>query len=63
MKFLVLPVTLFSVLMISDAQAQTTAKPGLNLAGAKKVIGAAVAEANKLNAPAPPSRWSTMVAT
>ena len=51
MKFLVLPVALFSVLMISDAQAQTTAKTGLNLAGAKKVIGAAVAEAKKLNAP------------
>jgi glc operon protein GlcG len=51
MKFLVLPVALFSVLMISNAQAQTRAKTGLNLAGAKKIIGAAVAEAKKLNAP------------
>ena len=51
MKFLVLPLALFSVLMISNARAQTTAKTGLNLAGAKKIIGAAVAQAKKLNAP------------
>ena len=42
---------LLALAIFSDAHAQTTAKKGLNLEGAKKVIGAAVAEAKKLNAP------------
>ena len=42
---------LLALAMFSNAHAQTTAKKGLNLEGAKKVIGAAVAEAKKLNAP------------
>ena len=42
---------LFALAIFSNAQAQSTAKKGLNLEGAKKAIAAAVAEAKKLNAP------------
>ena len=42
---------LFALAIVSNAQAQTVAKKGLNLEGAKKAIAAAVAEAKKLNAP------------
>ena len=51
MKFLSVTLGLFFVLGLSNVDAQTSAKAGLNLEGAKKVIGAAVAEARKLNAP------------
>ena len=42
---------LLALAIFTNAHAQTTAKKGLNLEGAKKVIAAAVAEAKKLNAP------------
>ena len=42
---------LLALAIFSNAQAQTAAKKGLNLEGAKKAIAAAVAEAKKLNAP------------
>ena len=42
---------LFALAIFSNAQAQTAPKKGLTLEGAKKVIGAAAAEAKKLNAP------------
>ena len=42
---------LLALAIFSNAQAQTTAKKGLNLEGAKIAIAAAVAEAKKLNAP------------
>ena len=42
---------LLALAIFSNAQAQTTAKKGLNLEGAKKAIAEAVAEAKKLNAP------------
>jgi glc operon protein GlcG len=39
------------IVAVMNADAQTAAKTGLNLEGAKKVIAKAVAEAKKLNAP------------
>lgn len=42
---------LFALAYLTDAESQTAQKKGLTLEGAKKVIGAAVAEAKKLNAP------------
>ena len=39
------------IVAVANADAQTAAKIGLNLEGAKKVIAKAVAEAKKLNAP------------
>ena len=42
---------LLFVLTVANADAQTAAKIGLNLEGAKKVIANAVAQAKKLNAP------------
>ena len=42
---------LLALAIFTNAHAQTTAKKGLSLEGAKKVIAAAVAEAKKLNAP------------
>jgi len=42
---------LILLLLLTNAGAQTAAKLGLNRAGAKKVIAAAVAEAEKVNAP------------
>lgn len=51
MKISALALGLFIVLAAANSQAQTAARIGLNLEGAKKVIGAAVAEAKKLNAP------------
>lgn len=51
MKISALALGLFIVLAAANSQAQTAARIGLNLEGAKKVIGATVAEAKKLNAP------------
>ena len=51
MNFLSVALGLFFILSLANADAQTAAKKGLNLEGAKKVISAAVAEAKKLNAP------------
>jgi len=51
MKFLSVALGLFVALSLPNADAQTAAKKGLNLEGAKKVIAAAAAEAKKLNAP------------
>jgi len=51
MKFLSVTLVLCFALAWSNAGAQTAAKKGLNLEGAKKVIAAAAAEAKKLNAP------------
>ena len=51
MKFLSATLGLFFVLGFSNAEAQISAKAGLNLEGARKVIAGAVAEAKKLNAP------------
>lgn len=42
---------LFSLAYLTDAESQTAQKTALTLEGAKKVIGAAVAEAKKLHAP------------
>jgi len=42
---------LFALAYLTDAESQTAQKKALTLEGAKKVIGAAVAEAKKLNAP------------
>jgi glc operon protein GlcG len=42
---------LFTLTYRTDAESQTAQKKALTLEGAKKVIGAAVAEAKKLNAP------------
>ena len=42
---------LFALTYFTDAESQTAQKKVLTLEGAKKVIGAAVAEAKKLNAP------------
>ena len=42
---------LFALAYHTDAESQTAQKKALTLEGAKKVIGAAVAEAKKLNAP------------
>jgi len=42
---------LFALTYRTDAESQTAQKKGLTLEGAKKVIGAAVAEAKKINAP------------
>ena len=42
---------LFALAIFSNAQAQTVAKKGLNLEGAKKAIAAAVAEAKSKGAP------------
>jgi len=42
---------LFALVYLTDAESQTAQKKALTLEGAKKVIGAAVAEAKKLNAP------------
>jgi len=42
---------LLSLAYRTDAESQTAQKKALTLEGAKKVIGAAVAEAKKLNAP------------
>jgi glc operon protein GlcG len=51
MKFLSAALGLGFALASSQAHAQTAARTGLNLAGVKKVIAGAVAEARKLNAP------------
>ena len=42
---------LFALTYFTDAESQTVQKKALTLEGAKKVIGAAIAEAKKLNAP------------
>ncbi len=51
MKYLSATFGLFFALASSNAHAQSEARTGLNLKGAKKVIAGAVAEARKLNAP------------
>ncbi len=52
MKILTYTFALFSALLMTTAiQAQTANKKSLDLAGAKKAIASAVAEAKKLNAP------------
>jgi glc operon protein GlcG len=52
MRFIAtLLVLLFALACRTDAESQTMPKKALTLDGAKKVIGAAVAEAKKLNAP------------
>jgi glc operon protein GlcG len=51
MKVLPTTLSLFCVLLLSNAEAQTSAKNTLNRDGAKKVIAGAVAEAKRLNAP------------
>lgn len=51
MKFLAVTLGLCCAFVWSNAEAQTAAKIGLNLEGARKVIAAAAAEAKKLNAP------------
>ena len=52
MRFIAtLLVLLFALAYRTDAESQTMPRNALTLDGAKKVIGAAVAEAKKLNAP------------
>ena len=52
MRFIAtLLVLLFALAYRTDAESQTAQKKALTLDGAKKVIGASVAEAKKLNAP------------
>ena len=51
MKVLSATLSFFYILLLSNADAQTSAKNTLNRDGAKKIIAGAVAEAKKLNAP------------